>query len=158
MHLVFTGHWTSSRCTDLYGCWEYLHQGRGRGVHQENMVLLSRLEPDNSKCESTDKRSYCPKPAHASTPGISTDERNSSTSTRSTESAVAGSAGGSAKISAGRRIANLFIESGKADVSGLRQWITAKPELRQEFEALLYSKKFKEVVEEAIGLVSEDFR
>lgn len=28
----------------------------------------------------------------------------------------------------------------------------------QEIEALLYSKKFKEVVEEAIGLVSEDFR
>jgi hypothetical protein len=36
--------------------------------------------------------------------------------------------------------------------------ITANPELRQEFKALLYSKKFKEVVEEAIGLVNEDFR
>jgi hypothetical protein len=75
------------------------------------------------------------------------------------ESAVAGSSNNSSKISAGRRIANLFIESGKADVSSLRQWITEQPALRnKEFEALLYSKRFKEVVEEAIGLVSEDFR
>jgi hypothetical protein len=158
MLVLFIGHWTSSRCTDPYGCWEYLHQGRGRGIHQENLVLLSRLEPDNSKCESTDKGSYCPRFTPTASAGISTDARNSIASTTTSESAVAGSAGGSAKISAGRRIANLFIESGKADVSGLRQWITAKPELRQEFEALLYSKKFKEVVEEAIGLVSEDFR
>ena len=75
------------------------------------------------------------------------------------ELAVAGSSNNSSKISAGRRIANLFIESGKADVSSLRQWITEQPALRnKEFEALLYSKRFKEVVEEAIGLVSEDFR
>jgi dephospho-CoA kinase len=98
--------------------------------------------------------SYCPRPSHAATTGISNDEIQSQILT-ATESAVAGSASGLATISAGRRIAN---ESGKVDVSGLRQWITAKPELCQEFQALLHSIKFKEVVEEAIGLVNEDLR
>jgi hypothetical protein len=32
-----------SRCTDSHGFWKYLHQERGRGIHQEKMVLLSRL-------------------------------------------------------------------------------------------------------------------
>ncbi|EFX64692.1 hypothetical protein DAPPUDRAFT_117941 [Daphnia pulex] len=90
----------------------------------------------------------------AGTKWISNDEIQSQILT-ATESAVAGSAGGLATISAGRRIAN---ESGKVDVSGLRQWITAKPELCQEFQALLHSIKLKEVVEDAIGLVNEDFR
>jgi dephospho-CoA kinase len=98
--------------------------------------------------------SYCPRPSHAATTGISNDEIQSQILT-ATESAVAGSASGLAIISAGKRIAN---ESGKVDFSGLRQWITAKPELYQEFQALLHSIKFKEVVEEAIGLVNEDLR
>ncbi|EFX66582.1 hypothetical protein DAPPUDRAFT_116189 [Daphnia pulex] len=106
------------------------------------------------KCESRNKMSYCPRPSHAAITGISNDEIQSQILT-ATESAVAGSAGGLATISAGRRIAN---ESGKVDVSGLRQWITAKPELCQEFQALLHSIKLKEVVEDAIGLVNEDFR
>ena len=122
------------------------------------MELLTRLEPIVNKCESTNPESYCPRPTYANPGGLSPTEENSTTSTTMPESAVAGSSNNSSKISAGRRIANLFIESGEADVSCLRQWITAKPVLRKEFEALLYSKRFKEVVEEAIGLVSEDFR
>jgi hypothetical protein len=158
MLVLFTGHWTSSRAPDPYGCWEYLHQGRGRGIHQENLELLSRLEPVHSQCTTTNQGSYCPRSTYSASAGVSPNERNSESGAGATVSNSSGSASGSSKISAGRRIANLFIESGKADVSGLRQWITAKPELRQEFEALLYSKRFKEVVEEAIGLVSEDFR
>jgi hypothetical protein len=94
MLVLFIGHWTSSRCTDPYGCCEFLHQGRGRGIHQENLVLLSRLEPDNSKCESTDKGSYCPRFTPTAGAGISVDARNSIASTTTSESAVAGSAGG----------------------------------------------------------------
>ena len=99
--------------------------------------------------------SYCPRFTPTAGAGISVDARNSIASTTTSESAVAGSASGLAIISAGKRIAN---ESGKVDFSGLRQWITAKPELYQEFQALLHSIKFKEVVEEAIGLVNEDLR
>ena len=122
------------------------------------MELLTRLEPIVNKCESTNPGSYCPRPTYANPGGLSPSEGNSTTSSTLPESTVSGSSHNSSKISAGRRIANLFIESGKADVSGLRQWITAQPALRKEFEALLYSKRFKKVVEEAIGLVSEDFR
>ncbi len=45
MHFVLAGPWNSCRRTDPYGCWEYLHQGEGRRIHQENFVLLSRLSP-----------------------------------------------------------------------------------------------------------------
>ena len=68
--------------------------------------------------------------------GVALDESsNQSWSSSSTVPSVpiaSGSTGGSEKITAGRRIANLFIESGKDDVSGLRMLITAKPELRQD--------------------------
>ena len=137
LNVLFAGHWTSSRCTDPYGCWEYLHQGGGRRVHKENLELLTRLEPIVNKCESTNPGSYCPRSTYANPGGLSPSEGNPITSTAMPESTVAGSSHNSSKIFAGRRIANLFIESGKADVSGLRQWITAQPALRKEFEALL---------------------
>jgi hypothetical protein len=72
--------------------------------------------------------------------------------------AITGAAGAAPKIRIGRRLADLFIQSEKSDVSQFRSWITGKQDLRQEFEALLYSKKWKDLVDEAIDLVSEDFR
>ena len=73
-------------------------------------------------------------------------------------SAIAGAADFAPKVRIGRRLVDLFIQSGKADVSSFRQWITGKQDLREELEALLYSKKWKELVEESIDLVAEDFR
>ena len=72
--------------------------------------------------------------------------------------AISGAAGAAPKVRIGRRLADLFIQSGKADVSSFRTWINGKQDLREELEALLYSKKWKELVEESIELVAEDFR
>ncbi len=44
--------------------------------------------------------------------------------------ATPGPTGGSSKASSGRRISDLFIQSGRVDVSGLRQWIPAQPSHR----------------------------
>ena len=63
----------------------------------------------------------------------------------SSSEAITGAAGAAPKIRIGGRLADLFIQSGKADVSQFRSWITGKQDLRQEFKALLYRKKWKDL-------------
>jgi len=138
--------------------WEYLHQGGGRRIHQENVEILSSREPDAFVNPTTDFSSYCVGHSDTNQSRRSVIEDDSQRSPAVSSAAITGAAGGAPKVRIGRRLADLFIQSGQADVSSFRQWITGKTELREELEALLYSKKWKELVEEAIDLVAEDFR
>ena len=154
----FPGKWTSSRCTFPWGMWEYLHKGGGRRIHQENLGILSSRERNEAYSPSTDFSNYCVGYSYPNQSGFTTLADDSQRGSTTSSEAITGAAGAAPKIRIGRRLADLFIQSGKADVSAFRSWITRKQELREELEALLYSKKWKDLVEESVDLVSEDFR
>ena len=135
----------------------YLHQGGGRRIHQENLEILSAREPTSSISTSADVSSYCLRYPNSDKPGWSAVEDDSQRGPAVSDPGITGAAGSAPKVRIGRRLADLFIQSGSTDVSSFRQWISSKKELREELEALLYSKKWKELVEEAIELVAEDF-
>ena len=141
-----SGSWTSCRCSFPWGIWEYIHKGGGRRIHQENISILSAREPTATIGSSTDYGSYCIRRSHSGQPGWTSIEDDSQRTPAVSDAGIAGAAGGAPKIRIGRRLADLFIQSGTADISSFRQWISSKKELRQELEALLYSKKWKDLV------------
>lgn len=154
----FRGQWTSCRITSPWGMWEYLHQGGGRRIHQENLEILEKREPFAVECSSTNYGEYCFRSPNSSSGEFSSLANDSFRSPAISNPAITGAAGAAPKVRIGRRLADLFIQSGQADISSFRQWLSSKKELREEFEALLFSKKWKELIAEVTELVSEDFR
>ncbi len=84
IYYFVTGHWTSTRVNDPYGCWEYLHQGRGRRIHQENMELLQKFVPIEHQHSSAEYVEYCSRPTYANQEGEFIDEENRRKSTNAT--------------------------------------------------------------------------
>lgn len=151
------GDWDTTRCRHPHGYWKYLHQGGGRWVCQENFHLLQSVCTSGDSTEGEDTTAHCDglKPAPAERRldiGLNSTTRSTITAQRSTRST-----GPSGKISAGRRLADLFIESGTADQTAFRQWFALQEDLREEYEEFVYSKKWKELVDDAILIMSEDF-
>lgn len=140
--------------------WEYLHQGRGRRVYQDNLDLLQQLVPINDEPLTENKELYCQAPSYPGCkklfdglevlPKIYSDTTHTEPSLRSRS--------GSSKVSTGRRLTNFLIQSGACDPTSFRQWFVAQEELREEYEELVFSKKWKELVDEVMLLGQEDFR
>lgn len=122
------------------------------------MAVLSNREPVSSFHSTQDYSINCNGRPDSSQRGINYLEDHSQRSAAITNPGITGAAGGTKKVRIGRRLADLFIQSGQADVSTFRQWLSSKEALREELESLLFSKNWKELVDEAIELVSEDFR
>ena len=76
--------------------------GKGtRDSSRKNGLIVETHKPDNSKCESTDKISYCPRPSHAATAGISNDSHQ--------RFRLEISEGGNYSIKAGSRISRTVV-------------------------------------------------
>ena len=152
----FPGDWITTKCPEPHRFRTYLYSGRGRRVHQENMELFNSLGPVYSEHDTTRQQPRCPgRPdsigqfhsigsSEINGPGLS--QQNSS-----------GSKPHTSKVSIGRRLANLFIQSGAAEQTSFRQWFAQQEELREEYEELVYSKRWKELVDDVVIIAAGDF-